>query len=91
MELTEEGGSDALRALGQAATALPRAVLLATLGSPPTVLLAAAPDSGVDAAGLLKPELAALGGKGGGNARVAQGSVPTRAALAELAGRLGSR
>lgn len=88
MELTDGSGGDALRALGQAAAALPGAVLLATVASPPTVLLAAAPDSGIDAGALLKPALAAVGGKGGGSARLAQGSVPSPAALTQLAGQI---
>lgn len=88
MELTEEDGTESLRALGQAATALPGAVLLATLAAPPTVLLASAPDSGVDAGALLKAAFVATGGRGGGNARIAQGSVPSAAALAQLAASL---
>lgn len=91
MELTEADGADSLRALGQAATALPGAVLLATLAAPPTVLLASAPDSGVDAGARLKPALVAAGGRGGGNARIAQGSVPSPAALAQLAAGLAPR
>jgi len=88
MAVGEEQGRDALRPLGQAATALPGAVLLATLDNPPTVLLAAAADSGVDAGALLKPALAEVGGKGGGSARIAQGTVPGGEALAKLVERL---
>jgi alanyl-tRNA synthetase len=48
---------------------------------PPSVLLASSADAGVDAARKLKELLAAAGGRGGGSARMAQGSVPDRAAL----------
>jgi alanyl-tRNA synthetase len=88
MAVGEEQGRDALRPLGQAATALPGAVLLATLNNPPTVLLASAADSGVDAGALLKPALAEVGGKGGGSARIAQGTVPGPDALTALVERL---
>ncbi len=91
LELTDQAGAESLRVLGQAATALPGAVLLATLAAPPTVLLASAPDSGVDAGALLKPALAAAGGRGGGTARMAQGSVPSASALAQLAASLTGR
>ncbi len=89
--LTDAADADSLRALGQAATGLPGAVLLATLTSPPTVLLASAPDSGVDAGALLKPALAAAGGRGGGNARIAQGSAPSVEALFQLTAGLADR
>jgi alanyl-tRNA synthetase len=36
---------------------------------------------GVDAGAVLKTQLAPHGGRGGGNARIAQGTVPTREAL----------
>ncbi|HEY7683463.1 MAG TPA: DHHA1 domain-containing protein [Gemmatimonadales bacterium] len=62
---------------------------LATLTAPPTVLLATSADSGLDAAALLKPVLSAVGGRGGGSARLAQGTVPgteaIETALAQLA------
>ena len=41
------------------------------------LLVAAAVDSGCDAAALLRVALGAAGGRGGGNARLAQGSVPS--------------
>jgi alanyl-tRNA synthetase len=53
------------------------------------VLLAASADSGVDAGKLLKAALAEAGGRGGGNARIAQGSVPDAALLDALAAKLG--
>ncbi|HET8625200.1 MAG TPA: alanyl-tRNA editing protein [Gemmatimonadales bacterium] len=70
------------RVLAQAFTALPRAVLVVLVASPPSVLLAASADSGVDAGARLKAALSAAGGRGGGSPRLAQGSVPDAAALA---------
>ncbi len=70
------GGAEALRALALAVAALPGAVLLAAMKEPPSVLMAASPDSGVEAGRALKEALTAVGGRGGGSPRVAQGSVP---------------
>jgi alanyl-tRNA synthetase len=69
------------RALGQAFAALPRAVLVAAVSAPPTVLVAASADSGVDAAASLKTALATAGGRGGGSPRLAQGTVADPAGL----------
>ncbi|MEO8030910.1 MAG: DHHA1 domain-containing protein [Gemmatimonadota bacterium] len=82
------GGAEALRPLAQAVTQLARAVLVATVDQPPTILLASTADSGVDAGELLKAGLLEVGGRGGGSPRVAQGSVPDQAALARLTARL---
>jgi alanyl-tRNA synthetase len=70
------GSLEELRAIAQSFTAQPKAVFLAALAEPPSVLLAASEDSGTDAGKALKAALASRGGRGGGNARVAQGSVP---------------
>ncbi len=78
-------GPDDLRALAHAVAALPRVVFVGTCTSPPTVTVSASDDSGSDAGALLKPALAAHGGRGGGNARIAQGTVPAADALAEVA------
>lgn len=67
---------DDLRAFAQAAFALPRVVVVGALMSPASVLLASSEDSGVDAGRVLKEKLAAVGGRGGGSPRLAQGSVP---------------
>jgi alanyl-tRNA synthetase len=48
------------------------------------VLLGTSEDSGVDAGRLLKEQLAAVGGRGGGSPRLAQGSVPDKASLERL-------
>jgi len=67
---------DELRTLAQSALDLPKVVLIGALSSPPSVLVAASEDSGLQAGSLLKDRLAAVGGKGGGSPRMAQGSVP---------------
>jgi alanyl-tRNA synthetase len=48
---------------------------------PPSVLLAASDDAGIDAGKLLKAAITEAGGRGGGTARIAQGSVPDAGAL----------
>jgi alanyl-tRNA synthetase len=75
------GPVDRLRALGQAYSALPAAVFVGVVESPPAVLFAAGTDTGVDAGKLLKSALEARGGRGGGNARSAQGTVRDQADL----------
>jgi len=89
----ESGGVDSLRGLAQAVAALPRALFLGLAAAPPAILLATSADSGMDAGALLKPLLQELGGRGGGSARLAQGTLPAaadlEAALARLAGPTG--
>jgi alanyl-tRNA synthetase len=82
---------DELRALAQAAIALPKVVVVGALKQPPSVLLASSEDSGVDAGRILKERLAAAGGRGGGSPRIAQGSVPDAAARDALVAALVSR
>jgi len=80
--LRRDGGSlEEIRPFAQAFAALPKTVFVAAVLSPPTVLVAAADDAGVDAGKLLKPALAAAGGRGGGSPRLAQGTVPNADAL----------
>ncbi len=77
--LTIEG----LRSLAQATLALGDVLFFGTLESPPTILVATSgsgPEA-VDAGAVLKPLLAKHGGRGGGNARIAQGTVPSADAL----------
>ena len=75
---------DELRARAQAASLEPRTVYAGAAGNPATVVFAASEDSGVNAGAVLKPVLAAAGGRGGGSPRVAQGSVPSVALAAEV-------
>ena len=83
------GSLEELRAVAQNFTAQPKAVFLATLTDPPSVLLAASADSGIDAGKLLKAALNEAGGRGGGNARIAQGSVPEAGVLERVLEKLG--
>jgi len=74
---------DELRNLAQAVVALPRALLVGTLADPPSLLFAAAEDTGIDAGRTLREAVTKLGGRGGGSPRIAQGSVPDAGRLAE--------
>jgi alanyl-tRNA synthetase len=82
---------DELRTLAQGMFELSRVVVVGVLRSPPSVLLAASEDSGVDAGKLLKERLAFVGGRGGGSPRMAQGGVPDGAVLESLVTSLVSR
>ena len=86
--IRDADSADELRAIAQAAFGLARVVVLGALANPPSVLLATSQDSGIDAGRLLKERLAALGGRGGGSPRIAQGSVPTLAAADALVANL---
>ena len=74
---------DELRTLAHATIALPRAVLVGTIGEPPSLLLATAEDTGLDAGRLLREGVSRVGGRGGGSSRIAQGSVPDAGRLTE--------
>jgi alanyl-tRNA synthetase len=71
----------ALRGLAQAILTHPKVILLGSIDSPPSLLLATSTDSGVDAGATLKPILDSHGGRGGGSPRIAQGTVADAAAL----------
>lgn len=80
--LTQRGAiDDAMRARAQAFTACGRAVFLAVSENPPALLLASSTDSAIHSGEILKPILASAGGRGGGNANLAQGSLPSPEAL----------
>ena len=81
VERREAGAVDDLRAVAQAVMALPGGVFVGVIAQPPTILLATAGDSALDAGALLKRALGAVGGRGGGSARMAQGTVPNGASL----------
>jgi alanyl-tRNA synthetase len=74
--LRDAASLEAARTLAQAFTTLSRAVLVAVVATPPTVLIATSGDSGLDAGATLKAALAAAGGRGGGASRLAQGTAP---------------
>lgn len=82
--IRDASSMDELRALAQAAFAFPRVVVIGALRAPPSLLLGTSEDSGIDAGRILKEHLAAVGGRGGGSPRLAQGSVPDAAALDKL-------
>lgn len=86
----DRGNLEELRALAQSFTAQSKAVFIAALNEPPAVLLAASEDAGIEAGKLLKSALTQAGGRGGGNARVAQGSVADRAALEQVLQAIGA-
>jgi alanyl-tRNA synthetase len=75
------GPVERLRSLALAFAGLPAGVLLASTAAPPAVILGAAADAGADAGRVLKAALQRAGGRGGGNARLAQGSVGDAKAL----------
>ncbi len=64
---------ESVRALAQVLSERDRVMFVGVASSANTVLVAASADSGLDAGALLKPVLAARGGRGGGSARQAQG------------------
>ncbi len=78
-----------VRALAQGFTSRPGAVFVAAFDNPAAVLLAVAGDTGIDAGETLKRLFAEHGGRGGGNARMAQGSLPSTDRLAALLTALG--
>ena len=86
----DRGALDELRPVAQSFTAQAKAVFLVVLSDPPSLLLAASTDSGLDAGKTLKAALAAAGGRGGGSAVMAQGSVPDRPSLDRVLESLGS-
>jgi alanyl-tRNA synthetase len=78
--LSEESRTEA-----QSFTGTGPAMFLLLAESPPSVLLAVAKESGAHAGDVLKRALAAAGGRGGGNSLLAQGSLPSKAALDPVA------
>jgi alanyl-tRNA synthetase len=78
------GRLDDIRGLGQAFAALPGGVFIGILETPPSVLLAAAAESGINAGTVLKGLLQAAGGRGGGSPTLAQGVLPGRAQLEQV-------
>jgi alanyl-tRNA synthetase len=78
-EIAKGPADDDLRSLAQSFAAQPKAVFVALTLDPPAVLLAASADSGVHAGNVVKSAVTDLGGRGGGSAGMAQGSVPAEA------------
>ena len=84
-----KGTLDELRPLAQSFTARPKAVFVAALSQPPSVLLAVSADAAVDAGKTLKAALETAGGRGGGSPRMAQGSVAGAHLLERVLDKLG--
>jgi alanyl-tRNA synthetase len=78
-----------LRGLAQAVTAHPRTFFAGVLPEPATLLFATSADSNLDAGALLREAQAKLGGRGGGNPRVAQGGITSPADLPSVLAGLG--
>ena len=75
------GPVDRLRALAQAYSGLAGGIFVGVVAAPAGIIVAAATDSGLDAGRTLKAALESNAGRGGGNARLAQGTVTEPAAL----------
>jgi alanyl-tRNA synthetase len=84
----ERGSLEDFRAIAQSFTAQPKAVFLASIDGPPSILLAVSEDSGIDAGKSVKAALAEAGGRGGGTPRMAQGSVANRELLQTVLSKL---
>ena len=83
-------GADSARALALAFAPLSRAVLVVASHTPPSILVATSADSTLEAGKLLRPLLERVGGRGGGSARLAQGSAPSPDAVERVVGWLTS-
>jgi alanyl-tRNA synthetase len=83
-ERLERGNLEDLRAVAQSFTTQPKSIFLAVMKEPPSVLLAASEDAGLDAGEALRAAVIKAGGRGGGNARIAQGSVADSGALEKV-------
>jgi alanyl-tRNA synthetase len=86
----EPGPIERMRPLAQAVTGMPRAVLVGWTDSPPALLVAASPDAGCDAGATLRSALERVGGRGGGNPRIGQGTAPSALALEEAIAAIGA-
>ncbi len=89
---TERSGSiDGWRLLAQNFTAAgPGAAFLLGVEQPPSLLVALSADLSVHAGNLVKAAIEPLGGRGGGNPRLAQASLPDAAAVAAALDRVAS-
>jgi alanyl-tRNA synthetase len=72
-----QGGVDSAKSLAMAFAPFARVLFIGASKAPPSVLVATSADSGIDAGKTLRPVLESIGGRGGGSARLAQGSVPS--------------
>jgi alanyl-tRNA synthetase len=80
--LTQHGAiDDSTRARAQAFASGSKAVFMAVCEDPPSLLFAVSADSGINAGERVKTAITAVGGRGGGSASLAQGSVSSRQLL----------
>jgi alanyl-tRNA synthetase len=77
-----------LKRLAQVFASMPKAVFVGATSNPLAVLVAASPDSGLDAGKVLKSLLGEVGGRGGGSAVLAQGVVAEADQLESVIGSL---
>lgn len=92
VERIEKGPiGDEVRALAQSFCAGGHGVFVAACGDPPSILLAAGEATGIEAGASLKAALEKCGGRGGGSARIAQGSLPSGEVLEALVRALAQR
>jgi alanyl-tRNA synthetase len=75
IEVCPDGTLDELRGLAHAVCALPRSAFVGAIEATGQVLVGTSEDSGLAAGPVLKAAFGALGGRGGGSARMAQGAV----------------
>lgn len=92
VERVEKGPiGDEMRALAQSFCAGGQGVFVAACSDPPSILLAAGEATGIEAGARLKAALEKCGGRGGGSARIAQGSLPSAEVLEALVRALAQR
>jgi alanyl-tRNA synthetase len=77
----EAGPIERMRSLAQAVTGMARAMFVGWTVQPPALLVAASADAGIDAGATLRSALERVGGRGGGNPRMGQGTAPSSPAL----------
>ncbi|MEO5798696.1 MAG: DHHA1 domain-containing protein, partial [Gemmatimonadales bacterium] len=73
-----------LRAMAQSVATMTKVLFVATTSPPPSVYVGSSADSGIDAGAALKEALVAVGGRGGGSARAAQGTAPDASRLRDV-------
>jgi alanyl-tRNA synthetase len=84
------GSLDEIRRIAQEFATLPLAMFVGVVPAPPGIVLAASPDSGINAANVLKGLLSAVNGRGGGSATLAQGVVPGVSELEQVLAAVGA-
>lgn len=82
--LATDESATLVRAMAQEVAPLERATFVALAADPPTIYFATSADSGIDAGAALKLALAAVGGRGGGAARLAQGTAASMGQLDQV-------